>query len=196
MSKPEARRALAFMRLLHAFQSVERVAHAPDQIRHENDVEHSYLLAMMSWYLIDSLKLDLDKNAALQYALAHDLVETYAGDTYIWDTEALKTKHAREEKARVQIETEFPEFPSLHAMIDKYEKQSDEESRFVRAVDKLLPVLTNYLQDGRTWKEMHVPHDDLYANKREKIGSQKEVRDLLEQMIELIGDGWQKYFQS
>ena len=196
MKKPEADKALAFMRLLHAFQSVERVAHAPDQIRRENDVEHSYLLAMMSWYLIDSLRLEFNKGAVLQYALAHDLVETYAGDTYIWDTEALKTKHAREEKARMQIESEFPEFPDLHAMIQRYEKQGDEESTFVRAVDKLLPVLTNYLQDGRTWKEMAVPHDDLYANKREKIGNQQEVRELLEQMIEIIGDDWQKYFAS
>lgn len=196
MTRPKAERALAFMRLLHAFQSVERVAHAPDRVRYENDVEHSYLLAMMSWYLIDSLALDLDLDKALRYALAHDLVETYAGDTYIYDVEALKTKHAREEKARMQIEAEFPEFPDLHMTVKGYERQADDESLFVRAVDKLLPVLTNYLQDGHTWKEMAVPHENLYANKREKIGDQKEARALLEQMIELIGDGWQKYFAS
>jgi putative hydrolase of HD superfamily len=196
MAKPDIERALTFTKLLHAFQSVERIAHAPGLTRQENDVEHSYLLTMLCWYLSDSLKLGLNTSKILEYGLAHDLVETYAGDTYIWDTEALKTKHVREEKARIQIEGEFPEFPDLHATIQRYEKQSDEESVFVRAVDKLLPVLTNYLQDGHTWKEMAVPHEDLYANKREKIADQKGVRELLEQMIELIGDDWQKYFES
>ena len=184
------------MRLLHKFQSVERVVHVAEQDRYENDVEHSYILAMLAWYLIDSLKLDLDKGKVLAYALAHDVVEAYAGDTYIWDKEALKTKGEREEKARIQIKAEFPEFPDLHETAERYESQDDNESVFVRALDKVAPVITIYLQDGRTWKTENMPHEPLYANKREKIGDQKEVRELLEQMIELIGDDWQKYFTS
>lgn len=194
MNKPDAKRTIAFMQLLHNFQTVERVAHAPDKIRYENDIEHSYLLAMMAWYLIDSLHLDLDKPHVLEYALAHDMVEVYAGDTYIFDEEAKKTKHDREEKARHRIASEFPEFPDLHATIAEYEKQSNNESRFVRALDKLLPVITNYIQEGRTWKEMMVTFEGMVENKRPRTAEHKEVGELFEQIADLTEKHKDRYF--
>ena len=171
------------MRLLHAFQSVERVIYAPDLVRKENDVEHSYLLTLFCWYLLDSLRLPFSKEKVLSYALAHDLPEVYAGDTYIFDPEGLKTKDKREEKARKRLSDEFPEFEDLHKTIDAYEKKEDAEAVFVHAVDKLIPIVTNYIQGGRIWKDMAVPHKELFANKRLKIGNQEEVRELLEQLI-------------
>jgi 5'-deoxynucleotidase YfbR-like HD superfamily hydrolase len=42
---------------------------------------------------------------AIRFALAHDLVEIYAGDTYIFaDQTALDTKKKREEEAAQKIE--------------------------------------------------------------------------------------------
>lgn len=182
------------MRLLHAFQSVERTAHVPDLSRKENDVEHSYLLTMFSWYLVDTLGLKLDKKKVLEYGLIHDLVEVYAGDTYIFDSEALKSKHEREEKARLRIAKEFPEFKDLNSSIKGYEGQKDPEAVFVRTVDKFIPVIINFVQEGHTWKVMNVGHVDLFAHKREKMGEQKEVRELLEQIIREIEKDWKKYF--
>ncbi len=182
------------MRLLHDFQSVERVAHAPDLKRYENDVEHSYFLAMTAWYLVDSLKLDLDRSLVLQYALAHDLVEVYAGDTYAFDSEGQKTKHEREEKSRLQIESEFPEFTQLHERIAAYEQQSSPESVFVRTLDKLLPVITNYLQEGYTWREMSVTFEMFLENKRTKTAPHELIRELLEQIIIIFEPEKTRYF--
>lgn len=194
MKHPDAVRTAAFIRLLHAFQSVERVAHSVDLSRRENDVEHSYFLAMLCWYLCTALQLKYSREKVLMYALAHDLHEAYAGDTYIFDQEALKTKKAREGNARARIRVEFPEFSDLHATIETYEKQNDPEAHFVHAVDKVLPVIINYVQGGHTWKEWGIVREDLIAQKRDKVGEQKEARALLEQIIALIGDDWKKYF--
>ena len=150
MNTPNIARTAAFVRLLHAFQSVERIAHVSDLSRRENNVEHSYFLAMVCWYLCDALELEYSKEKIFRYALAHDLVETYAGDTYIFDTEARKTKREREEKARIRMESEFPEFNDLHTTIEKYEKQDEPESVFVYAIDKLIPALINYIKGGHT----------------------------------------------
>ena len=196
MKRPDIKRAAEFVRLLHAFQSVERVAHVGDLSRRENDVEHSYFLVMLCWYLCDALELDYSKEKIFKYALAHDLVEAYAGDTYIWDVEALKTKKEREENARVRIAGEFIEFRDLHTSIEAYENRDDPEAIFVHAIDKFLPALINYIQGGHTWKEMNVAREELLINKREKIGEQKEARELLEQIIALIGDDWKTYFAS
>ena len=61
-------------------------------------------------------------------------------------------------------------------LLHTFQNRNDPESVFVYA------------------KEMRVMHDELYANKREKIGEQKEARELLEQIITAIGDDWNKYF--
>jgi putative hydrolase of HD superfamily len=198
MEKPDISRTIAFTRLIHAFQEVERVAHAPDKVRHENDVEHSYILAMLAWYLVDSLKLPLDKNKVLQYALAHDFVEVYAGDTNAFSKiqSELDSKHQREEDARIRIKEEFPEFEDLHNTIVRYESKADDESIFVNKLDKLLPVITNYIQDGVTWKEMDLPFDVAFENKRRKIGDHQPLRPFLEEIIILIEQDRAKYFKS
>lgn len=196
MGQLDVTRVIEFIRLLHEFQLVERVAATPDLSRRENDVEHSYFLAMLCWYLCDALRLDYSREKIFQYALAHDLIEAYSGDTFFLDIEAQKTKKEREENARVRIAGEFPEFEDLHVTIEAYENQKDPEALFVHAIDKVLPFLINYMQGGHMWKEMGVAHEDDYANKREKIGEQKEARELLEQIIAAIGDDWNTYFNA
>lgn len=194
MAKLEVERIMGFEALLHSFALVERVAHIKGRVARENDVEHSFHIAMLAWYILDAFKLPLDVNRVIQYALVHDLVEVYAGDTYIWDEEAKKTKHEREEKARLQIADEFPEFPSLNVAIEKYEKQEDAESKFVKALDKVQPVMANYLENGRTWKEMEVAFADLVAHKRERVANVEEIRDLLEDIIAIIEPKKRDYF--
>jgi len=194
MKQPDLKRVAEFVRLLHAFQSVERAILAPDLVRKENDAEHSYSLAMLCWYLNNSLGLNLNKSKLLEYSLVHDFVEVYAGDTYVFDHEGKKTKHQREEEARLRIAGEFPEFKDLHKTIERYESREDSEAIFVHAVDKLIPMVTNYLQGGRSWKEAGVRRDDLFTLKRETIKDQELVRELLEQLIQEIEPRSDEFF--
>lgn len=182
-TQPDAKRTAKFVRLLQAFQSVERVAHVPDFSRSENDAEHSYALTMLCWYLLDTLHLKLDKKKVLEYALVHDFVEVYAGDSYIFDPEARKSKLEREEKARIRLKEEFPEFEDLHTNIAAYEEHADPEAVFVNEVDKLIPLVINYVQSGYSWKQMRVQPGELFENKRNKITKHPEVREILEQFI-------------
>ncbi len=182
-TKPDAMRTAEFMRLLHAFQSVERIMYAPNLERMENDVEHSYLLVMLSWYLAHTLGLALDRRKVLEYALIHDLVEVYAGDTPIFDTDAQVSKRDREEAAQTRLAKEWPEFTDLHEAIAQYESQSEPEAVFVYEVDKLVPIITNYVQGGHAWKKHNISASWLFENKRDKIHKRKEIRDLLEQFI-------------
>ncbi len=196
MAKLELQQIVKFEELLHSFSLIERVAHIKGREARENDVEHSYFIPMLAWFVIDVFKLQLDLNLVLRYALVHDLVEVYAGDTYIFDEEARKTKHDREEKARLRIASEFPQFGGLNESIEKYEAQLDEESRFVKVLDKIEPVIANYLQEGRTWKEMGVSFEDFTTNKRERTASIDEIRTLLEDIIAEIEPKKSTYFNK
>lgn len=172
-------RILDFLRLTHAAHKVERVARIPGESRYATMVEHSWQLAMLAWYIIDTEKLPLNKERVLTYALAHDLVEAYAGDTYIYDEAGRASKHGREKAARDRIAAEHPEFTDLVDTIDRYEKREDEESRFLYALDKTIDPLNIYLEEGLLWREKDVTLEMIRENKEEKIRSYPLLYDLI-----------------
>jgi putative hydrolase of HD superfamily len=145
---------LKFADLLLKFREIERSLLHRNGDRKENDSERSFSLALLGWYINDSYALNLNIEKIMAYALAHDLVEVYAGDTYFYHTDSsvLDSKHEREEQAARQLQDEFPDFPRLHETIRAYERREDEESRFVYALDKIEPVISIYLDNGRTWR--------------------------------------------
>jgi putative hydrolase of HD superfamily len=194
MAKIDLDRVLEFDKLLQAFARVERVAHITGRKARESDAEHSYAMAMMAWYITDVFALPLNKDRVIQYALVHDLVEVYAGDTYIFDAEAKKTKVAREAAALEKIKEDFREFPSLAQTIEVYEKQNDSESQFVKSLDKVLPMLTNYRQGGSLWREMNASFSEAVAYKRDKVPEGTELRALLEEIIARIEPHKGDYF--
>lgn len=179
---------LKFIKLTHDFQAIERVIRIKNSERWENDVEHSYQLAMCAWYIVSVNKLPMDLDKIIRYALLHDLVEVYAGDTYIFDKDpaVLASKKQRESDALERLKDEFPEFPDLADTISEYEKRDNQESKFVYALDKIVAPINIYLDDGRTWKEMEVTLDQLIENKQDKVKEHPEIEKYFLQLKELF----------
>lgn len=196
MQKIDVNQVNAFVEMLHTLQGVKRVVHVPGEDRMENDLEHSYILAMAVWYAIDTFKLPLNRDTAIRYALTHDMPEVYAGDTYIFskDPELLAGKKKREAEAREKLREVFPTVPSMHEAMDIYEHQTDDEAVFVRAFDKLMPLFANYFQDGRTFKYEKVAYTQLLENKRATTAKSPEVQDLLEQIFALFDQDRARFF--
>lgn len=115
--------------------------HLADNNQRENDVEHSYGLALTCWYLHPKIAPELDLGKILQYALAHDIVELHAGDTFVFDEAGSATKERREREALEQICADWPDFTELTEYAAGYMDKVDEEAKFVKAVDKILPVI-------------------------------------------------------
>lgn len=179
---------LGFVGLLNKFRQVRRAIRVNSEERLENDVEHSYHLGMLAWYIADSHHLELDKDLVLKYALVHDFVEVHAGDTYVFTTNVKErdSKEGREKEAALQLQKEFSEFHDLHELITRYEKREDKESRFVYALDKIQPVLNIYLDGGRTWKEKGVTIQMLVDFKKEKVACSPEVQLCFDELIGLL----------
>jgi putative hydrolases of HD superfamily len=183
-----------FVNFTHEFQQVTRVARIPFGNRMENDAEHSYQLAMVAWFLIDQDKLKLNKELCFMYALSHDLIEVYAGDTPVHDKKASLSKHAREEKALKKIKKKFSNFKSLISVIDKYEKRVDEESKFIYALDKILPLIQCYLEKGAIWKEYNMSLQDVIDNKNKKIALSKSVDVYWQELLAELTKNKKKLF--
>lgn len=179
---------LQFTKLLNDLRLVERVVRVNGSDRWENDVEHSFSLAMLAWYILDTHQHQLEREKVLRYALAHDLIEVYAGDTYIYsaDQALLESKGERERLAAERLEREWPELPDIHASIRAYMTKADRESRFVYALDKIEPLLKMYLDHGRTWKEKQVTLDMLYANKQAKVALSPEIQPYFDELMVLL----------
>jgi 5'-deoxynucleotidase YfbR-like HD superfamily hydrolase len=130
------------------YAGVERVPRYHEQHR-ENDAEHSLMVAIVSVELANELRPDLDKGLLAQYANVHDFVEIAVGDTptYSLTDQQLLDKHAREQAALVTLLSTLP--PYTATLLETYERQESSEARFVRAVDKLTPLLVDILGPGK-----------------------------------------------
>jgi len=149
MNYPSMNRLAELQQLIADFAKVKRLVPLVDASDAENDVEHSYGLAMTCWFLHDKIAPELDLGKILRYALAHDLVEIHAGDTYPFDAAAVATKEKRERDAMRQLEKDWHDFPMIVEFAEGYADKINEEAKFVYAVDKLLPVIMIELGGGK-----------------------------------------------
>lgn len=155
--------------------------------RNENDAEHSYQLAMTAWYLNTSEDLGMDTDKIIKYALVHDLVEVYAGDVFfhITSEDVQKKKELAEHEALQQIKEDFKEFPEMYETIEEYESKQYKESLFVYALDKVLPVLNIFLDNGRSWKRDGVTME-MINSKTKKISKNDDVMKIWEELLNEI----------
>lgn len=192
-------KTLSFLKLTRDLEKVERTMFRPDNDRAENDVEHSYQVAMMAWYLSEQFKLPLSKEKLFKYGLAHDLVEVYAGDTPAFlknntNTNTHESKKEREAKAFERIKSEFGYFTDLIETIESYEEMKDEEAVFIYELDKIIPTLNAYLDDGYGWNKFNITLEEIAAEKRKKMTKVKELVDLLEEMLQRFEEEKERLF--
>lgn len=186
-----------FVRLLHEVQRVKRVARRPDESEMTSTAEHTFELAMTCWYVVAIHKLELDLEKVLSYALAHDLIEAYAGDTPVYDEEGQKTKAKREADALARIESEFPEFGELVYTIHEYEKRETPESKFVYAVDKLIDPLNSSMEETQSiWKDYDVSFTQLMEYKTPKIAQSQAVVPYWDLLVKKIQTRQDFFFDS
>jgi 5'-deoxynucleotidase YfbR-like HD superfamily hydrolase len=139
-----------FRKVIIPFHTIERDMTLPlPSHRPDNDAEHSWSLAILAVALAPEVDTSLNVGLVSIYAVAHDLVEVYAGDTSVWaERSHLESKKHREKIALQQLKSDFPHFRTLFKYIDDYEKKETNEARFVYALDKFLNLLTIVEDEG------------------------------------------------
>lgn len=163
-------------------KNILRQTHLSGHGRRENDAEHAWHMAIMSYLLREYSNESVDIAKVMLMCLIHDIVEIDAGDTYAYDAEGLKTQKAREDAAKERIFSLLPEDQKqeLLQIFDEFEAFQTPEAKFARAMDNLQPLLLNNSNDGGDWKEHEVTAENVYGRQRKtKLGSEKlfEVTD-------------------
>ena len=151
--------------------------------RRENSAEHSWHLALFVLILGEGRGLDLFK--CIKMALIHDLVEIETGDVIIYDEEVRKQKEAEEAHAAEEIFAKLPEDlgSELHQVWLEFEQNETDEAQFVKLVDRLQPLTSNYVNAGYSW-EKHGISAKMVRSKHS--GWQDKFEDLCHIKDELI----------
>ncbi|MFF7092402.1 HD family hydrolase [Streptomyces rubradiris] len=135
--------------------------------RRENDAEHSWHLAMMVVILAEHSDHPIDVGHTVQLVLLHDLVEIYAGDTPLYDSAAGGDQREREVAAADELFGLLPpdQARRMRSLWDEFEERRTPEAKFAKAMDRLQPLLLNWMARGGTWRTPGITADDVRARK-------------------------------
>ena len=167
---------LQFALTIDKAKNIFRQTHLSDHGRNENDAEHSWHMAIMAYLLREYSNEPIDISKVMLMCLIHDLVEIYAGDTYAYDEENLKTQKAREDIAKEKIFSLLPEDQKKEfiKLFDEFEEYQTAESKFAHAMDNLQPLILNDNNDGGDWRAHQVTAKQIYSRQsKTKLGSEK-----------------------
>ncbi len=165
-----------------------------DASRRENDAEHSWHIAVMALLLVEHAEAPVDLSRVVKMLLIHDVVEIDAGDTFIYDTAGHADKDEREQRAAERIFGLLPpdQAAELRALWDEFEARDSAEARYAAAIDRLQPLMHNYLTQGKAWHAHGVTADQVLAMNRPRIGAASAALwQAAERMIaESVAKGW------
>ena len=107
---------------------------------------------------------EVDLCRVLQMALVHDMVEIYAGDAFCYDPEANRGKLERERAAADRLFSLLPEEQGAfcRGLWEEFDAMETPDAKYAAAMDRIQPLLNNYLTGGHTWKLGRVTSADVY----------------------------------
>lgn len=151
----ELQQIVDFCRLIDKEKFVKRRTYLSDGERFENDAEHAWHMAMMALLLSDYSNEKVDQLKVVSILLVHDLVEVYAGDTFAYDIEGMKTQRERELAAADKLFAQLPENlgQKIRSLWDEFEEWETPEAKFAHALDNFQPLLLQNASGGRAWRE-------------------------------------------
>jgi putative hydrolase of HD superfamily len=184
---PSIERLADLQQLIIDFSQVMRVPQLGNTGRLENDIDHSYGLALVCWFLAPKIAPQLSMEKIFKYALAHDIVELYAGDTFVFaHKDVLATKSQREDAAITRLESEWPDFKDLTDATKGYKDKINEEAKFVKAVDKILPLLVIELGESSDFWNRHKITLDMEVENKVTMKVSEHIAPYYDQVIEWL----------
>jgi len=158
-------RQIEFLIEIDRLKHVLRRAYLPGTDRNENTAEHSWHLAVAVLVLAEYAAEPVDLARVVRMALVHDIVEIDAGDTFFFDPVGALDKAEREQRAAERLFGLLPpdQAASFRAAWDEFEARQSAEARFASALDRFMPLIHNYLTEGRAWRQNGVRPEQVLA---------------------------------
>lgn len=163
--------------------------------RLENSAEHSWHVALMAVLMEEHANEPVDIARVVKMLLLHDIVEIDAGDTFVYDAMASAQQEQKELDAAHRLFAMLPTDQGQHLLNLwlEFEASQSADAKFAKALDRIIPMLLNYHNQGQSWQEHGVTRQQaLTINQKIENGSQT-LWDKAKQIIdEATKNGWLK----
>ncbi|MFW6287497.1 MAG: HD domain-containing protein [bacterium] len=176
---------LEFIKEIDRIKEIFRHTKLFNGSRTENDAEHSWHLALMAIVLSEHANEEINVNRVIKMVLIHDIVEIDAGDFIVYTDK----KAEKEEKEKIAAERIFGLLPDeqkeeLLKLWVEFEKRETAEAKFAAAIDRLEPLMQNYLNDADTWQKYDISFDQIIEGNKHMADGSKVLWDFARGMIE------------
>lgn len=187
---------LALVLELDQLKRVERrtkVASAGN--RQENSAEHSWHVATMALLMEQHANQPVAIDKVIKMLLLHDIVEIDAGDTFLYDAAANLEQEAKERVAAQRLFGLLPkeQGDALLQLWQEFESAETAEARFAKALDRFIPMMLNFHNQGQSWIENGVTKEQVLTMNRRIADGSTALWTQAQQMIDQAADnGWLK----
>lgn len=187
------RRQIEFIVEVDRLKTVLRQSPLLSADRRENDAEHSWHLALMVLVLAEYADEPVDTGKVLTLVVLHDLIEIYAGDTFLYDEAGRASQEEREKAAAERLFALLPtdQAEEFRALWDEFEDRRTPEARFAKTIDRLQPLLLNFGNRGGTWKTPGVTDEVVLERQSVIRGGSASLWDYARTLVRTAADhGW------
>ncbi|EHH0708605.1 HD domain-containing protein [Vibrio vulnificus] len=163
--------------------------------RLENSAEHSWHVALMALLMEEHANEPVNIGRVVKMLLLHDVVEIDAGDTFVYDAVASKQQAEKELAAAQRLFGMLPadQGEELLLLWLEFEAAQTADAKFGKALDRIIPMLLNYHNQGQSWQEHGVTRQQaLTVNQKIDLGSHvlwDKAQEIIEQATQ---NGWLK----
>lgn len=180
------RAQLTFIAEADRLKTVLRASPLAAADRRENDAEHSWHLALMVLLLAEYADTPIDVGHTITLVVVHDLVEVYAGDSPVFDDAAVLDQVEREEAAADRLFGILPpdQATAMRALWDEFESGATPEARFAKSMDRLQPMLLNWLAQGGTWQMPGATEAKVRAREAGIAGGSSRLADAVAVLVD------------
>lgn len=161
--------------------------------RCENDAEHSWHLALMVLLLAEYASEPIDLGHTIKLVIVHDLVEIYAGDSPVFDSVGLTDQREREEAAADCLFALLPadQARMMRLLWQEFESAQSPEARFAKSMDRLEPMLLNWLNRGGTWRMPGATEATVRTREAGVVAASTSLGDFTDLLVESgLMHGW------
>ncbi len=177
---------MAFILEIDKLKRVDRQTLIVDGTRPENSAEHSWHIALMALLMVEHIDQgsDIDLLKVVKMLLVHDIIEIDAGDVFAYDED--EEREEREKKAGRRIFGLLPkdQAEELYQLWREFEERQTPEARYAASLDRLLPLVQNYLTGGYTWVKYHIPEEKVRKRNQVIIESSRNLWEYAQTIID------------
>ncbi len=161
MDSKTRQQVMSLMRFIHLAERLKfTLRHGwASNGRQESVAEHSWRLALLAFLLAPYTQVNLNMEKVFGMAVIHDLCEVLTGDTPFFEaidgSPEKRKKQMLEEEAMKTLTSLLDRSigDKFHTLWKEYEDGESEESKFVRALDKIEAQVQQNEADISTWND-------------------------------------------